>query len=253
MEAQRQLREGILSNATFPSLMYSILSHRETGVLTLTGETAEKSVYIKDGRPVFATSTDLTDRLGQVLFRAGKVSLEGLVDSLEVSINNGKRLGTVLVENGQIEPHDLVEGVQLQIRNIVCSLFLWTRGRYRFQPGPLPSNEVITLKLNAAAIILTGVRQVESWERVWETVGGMEARYKTSAESADLARELELSLDEWTLLSHCERALPLREICKLSSLNDFEICRLLWALLILGVVIRVPPGRTEGGSSPFSG
>ena len=79
MEPQRQLREGILSNATFPSLMYSILSHRETGVLTLTGDTAEKSVYIQAGRPVFATSSDREDRLGQVLFRAGKVSLEGLV------------------------------------------------------------------------------------------------------------------------------------------------------------------------------
>ena len=85
MEPQRQLREGILSNATFPSLMYSILSHRETGVLTLTGDTAEKSVYIQAGRPVSSpASSDREDRLGQVLFRAGKVSLEGLVDSLEV-------------------------------------------------------------------------------------------------------------------------------------------------------------------------
>jgi len=243
MEPQRQLREGILSNATFPSLMYSILSHRETGVLTLTGDTAEKSVYIQTGRPVFATSSDREDRLGQVLFRAGKVTLEGLIDSLEVAIGSGKRLGTVLVENGQIEPHDLIEGVQTQIRNIVCGLFRWTRGRYRYQPGPLPSNEMITLKLNAASIILAGVRQIESWERVWEAVGGMEARYRTSAESADLAGELELSLDEWTLLSHCERPLPIREICRISSLQDFEICRLLWALLILGVVIRVPPDR----------
>lgn len=243
MEPQRQLREGILSNATFPSLMYSILSHRETGVLTLTGDTAEKSVYIQTGRPVFATSSEREDRLGQVLFRAGKVSLEDLLDSLEVSLKVGKRLGTVLVENGQIEPHDLVEGVQTQIRNIVCGLFRWTRGRYRYSPGPLPSDEMITLKLNASAIILAGVRQIESWERVWEAVGGMEARYRTSAESAELAKELELSLDEWTLLSHCERPVPIREICRLSSLKDFEICRLLWALLILGVVIRVPPER----------
>jgi hypothetical protein len=243
MEPQRQLREGILANATFPSLMYSILSHRETGVLTLTGDVAEKSVYIQAGRPVFATSSDRGDRLGQVLFRAGKVSLEGLVDSLKVSLNSGKRLGTVLVENGQIEPHDLIEGVQTQIRTIVCGLFRWTRGRYRYQPGPLPSDEMITLKLNAAAITLAGVRQIDCWERVWDAVGGMDARYRTSAEGADLAKELELSLEEWTLLSHCERPLPLRDICKLSPLNDFEICRLLWALLILGVVTRVPPGR----------
>jgi hypothetical protein len=243
MDPQRHLREGILSSATFPSLIYSILSHRETGVLTLTGEAVTKSVFIKAGRPVFATSTDVEDRLGQVLFRAGRVSLQGLLDSLDASIRSGKRLGTVLVENGHIEPHDLVEGVQTQIRGIVCGLFRWTRGRYRFEPGSLPSDEVITLKLNAPALVLAGVRQVESWDRVWEAVGGIEVCYRTSAEGADLARELPLSLDEWTLLSHCERPTPILEICRISALSDFEICRLLWALLILGVVIRVPSCR----------
>jgi hypothetical protein len=172
MEPQRQLREGILSNATFPSLMYSILSHRETGVLTLTGDTAEKSVYIQAGRPVFATSSDRGDRLGQVLFRAGKVSLEGLVDSIEVSINSGKRLGTILVENGQIEPHDLIEGVQTQIRNIVCGLFRWTRGRYRYQPGPLPSDEMITSgKRSVGWRPATGLRRkAPSWRGSWSSL-----------------------------------------------------------------------------------
>ncbi len=239
MEAMRQPREGILASDTFPSLMYSLLGQKETGVLTMVGDSAEKSVYIQAGRPVFAQSSDRDDRLGQILFRAGKVSLEGLLHSLDVAQSCGKRLGTVLVENGEIRPHDLVEGVQRQIQTIVCGLFQWTRGRYRYKPGPLPTKEVITLKLNAASIILEGVRQIGSWERVWEAIGGLAACYRATSKGEDLARELHLSLDEWTMLSHMEKPMSIRDICRTTSLNDFEICRLLWALTILGVVDRV--------------
>ncbi len=239
MAPKGRAREGILSSTTFPGLIYSILLQRETGVLTLTDETSEKSVYIQSGRPVFATSNDRDDRLGQIFFKAGLISLENLMESLERAAKVKKRLGTVLVEMGLIEPHDLVEGVLSQVRNIICSLFLWTRGRYRYVPGPLPSDEVITLKLGAGDIVLAGIRRVESWERIWEAVGGLDAQYQTVDGLADASRDLQLSLEEWTLLSHCEQPRTLRDLCRSSALSDFEICRLLWALMTLGIVKRM--------------
>ena len=47
-------REGILTSTTFPGLIYSILSRRETGVLTLTDGASVKSIYTQSGRPTFA-------------------------------------------------------------------------------------------------------------------------------------------------------------------------------------------------------
>ncbi len=239
MEPSGRKREGILSTTTFPSLIYSILSQKETGVLTLTEENAEKSIYIQAGRPVFAVSNDRDDRLGQIFFKAGLVPLENLLAALEKSYKVKKRVGTVLVEMDLIQPHDLVEGVLSQVRNIICSLFLWTRGRYRYVPGPLPTEEVITLKLSAGNIILEGIRRIESWDRIWEAIGGLDAEYQTVEGIANLAKDLQLSLDEWTLLSHCEQPVNLREICRGSNMKDFEICRLLWAFLTLGVVQRL--------------
>src|SRR5712692_5805645 len=61
MQTDSQPREGILSTTTLPGLMYSILRRKETGVLTLTGDTSEKSIDIQTGRPVFATSNDRDD------------------------------------------------------------------------------------------------------------------------------------------------------------------------------------------------
>jgi hypothetical protein len=241
MPSDSQPREGILSTTTFPGLMYSILRRKETGVLTLAGESIEKSIYIQSGRPVFAASNDRDDRLGQIFFKAGLVSLEELMSALERAAEEGKRLGTLLVEMGLVQPHDLVEGVRSQVRNIVCSLFLWTRGSYRYRPGDLPTDEVITLKLSAGNTILEGIRRIESWERIWEAVGDLEMKYQTAPSLEDMSRDLTLSLEEWTLLSHCERPVSLRELCRTSTLKDFEICRLLWALLTLGIVVRISP------------
>ena len=241
MDPQGDSREGVLSTTTFPGLIYSILQRRETGVLTLKGEAVEKSVYIQDGRPVFATSNDRDDRLGQIFFKRGQVSLEDLIGALDRSIRTRQRLGTVLVESGAIRPHDLVDAVLTQVRRIVGDLFLWTRGRYRYAPGSLPSDEVITLKLSASDIVLQGILQIESWDRIWEAVGNLDAEYRTTGELKDEARNLKLSLEEWTLLSHLEQPLSLRQLCRASPMKDFDICRLLWALLTLGIVSRTTP------------
>ncbi len=47
MATHGRSREGILSSTTFPGLVYSILLQKEAGVLTLTDETTEKSIYIQ--------------------------------------------------------------------------------------------------------------------------------------------------------------------------------------------------------------
>src|SRR5260221_8226613 len=128
---------------------------------------------------------------------------------------------------GRIQLHDLVEVVLSQVRRIICGLFLWTRGRYRYVPGPLPTEEVIPLKLSAGNLILDGVRRIESWERIWEAVGGLDAEYQTVEGVAGLATDLQLSLDEWTLLSHCDQPINLRQNSPAWTRKALEISRLL--------------------------
>ena len=239
MESNDQKREGVLSGITFPTLLYSISHHERTGVLTLSNDDTEKSVYIQSGRPVFAASSDHDDRLGQIYFQAGKVTLVGLLDAVDRSTSESRRLGTILVENGYIESGDLVTGVRQQVRNIICSLFLWTRGSYRYDPGPLPSDEVITLKLNAGEIVLEGIRQIRSWERIWEAVGDLDSRYRTTDRYRDSPPNLDLIPEEWEVLTHCGEPIALKHLCNVTKLSDFETCRLLWAFRTLGVVKRI--------------
>ncbi|MFQ5876671.1 MAG: DUF4388 domain-containing protein [Acidobacteriota bacterium] len=239
MNAKGHARQGILSATTFPTLIYSISSHRNTGILTLSNEGVEKSVYIQAGRPVFASSNDIDDRLGQVFFQAGRITLEGLLEAVDASLRRRKRLGTILVERGLIESGDLVEGVRTQVRNIIIGLFLWSTGRYRYAAGPLPTEEVITLRLNAGQLVLEGIRQIRSWDRIWKAVGDLDARYCAAPGASGASRGLHLAPQERSLLEHCREPIGLRDLCRASPMSDFEICRLLWALRTLGIINRV--------------
>jgi hypothetical protein len=49
---------------------------------------------------------------------------------------------------------------------------------------------------------------------------------------------MSLSLEEWTLLSHCEQPVTLRTLCEVSTIADFDLCRFLWAMVTLGIVMK---------------
>jgi hypothetical protein len=239
MATEQRIHQGALSNTTLPSLIYSVLRRGDTGILRFQDHGVEKVIYIRGGRPLFASSTDPEDRLGNRFLKAGRISLAGLLAAAEKSDVQKKRMGTVLVEVGLIAPGDLVEGVLAQVKGIILSLFQWAQGRYIYTPGPLPTDEVITLKLNADRLTLEGVRGIDRWGRVWEAVGPLDARYQVVKGSEERTRALDLSRQDAVVLSRLEGPVSLHDLCNPETMSDFDLCRLLWALKTLGLIKRV--------------
>lgn len=230
---------GRLGLLTFPSLVHDVCGQAHTGILTVKDGEREKSLFIEKGKIVFARSNDLDDRLGTLLFRKGQITLKDLETAGRLSAETGQRLGGVLVANQIIRSQDLVTGVREQVKAIVTSLFLWTSGDYEIKLGPLPGKEVITLKISTGDMILEGVKRIDSWSRIRLAVGDMDTRYQISSRLEELGEFMSLSLDEWTFLSRCEGPVPLSHLCDVSPLKDFEVCRLVWALTVVGLLKRM--------------
>ena len=108
---------------------------------------ARKALYVKDGRVVFASSNLPNDRLGEILIRDGKITVEEYEASIR-AIHKGKRQGKALVEMGALSPKDLWEGVQFQVQEIVYSIFQWDEGSFHFEESTLPEKERITVDLD---------------------------------------------------------------------------------------------------------
>ncbi|PYQ00180.1 MAG: hypothetical protein DMF82_22780 [Acidobacteria bacterium] len=230
---------GDLSSSGLPQVLRPLVRAHKTGVLRCTRERIVKTVYISEGRLIFATSTDPDDRLGEMLMRKGLITYRALQESI-LSLQAGKRQGTLLVESGAIRSRDLVEGVADQVQDIVHGLIQWESGQYEFTEGPLPSKEVIVLRMSTGDLLLEGVRRVQRWSRIRGGVGGLDQKYALAPDSSAIVSALSLQKEELNLVASLDGVMTLEEICAASRQSDYLVCRALWGLWAAGLVDRVP-------------
>jgi hypothetical protein len=141
-------------------ILEQVRQRKATGTLTVRRDGIVKSIYIKDGQIVFATSSEPHDRLGEILVKAGKISQENMDYALKLYNKSAglKKLGAILVENGLVAPKELFSGLKLQVKDIIFSLFLWRQGDYQFEER-LPS-DIIQLQINFQELIAEIIQRI---------------------------------------------------------------------------------------------
>lgn len=227
--------KGQLSQLALPEILEHLRLSRATGILSVVSGGARKGIYVREGRVVFASSNVPNDRLGEILIRDGKITVEEYEASIK-AISKGKRQGKVLVEMGALSPKDLWEGVQFQVREIVYSIFRWDEGQFHFEESSLPEKERITVDLDIVELILAGIRRVDAG-------GSIQGRYPEGMMvlercAAPPLRSLEPYEEHVLSLVDGERSVL--EICRESEIGDNETLKVLYALLATGIA------RTKG-------
>jgi hypothetical protein len=177
---------GSLAAMTVLEVVQFIFTSLKTGVLLLAfgdgrgraGSAPErlrrKSIYFRDGQIVFASSSDLADRLGQVLRRAGMVSPAD-VDRCGHLVRSGRPLGQVLVDEGVLSAGQLYEGVSLQVKEILLNAFVETEGTFSFLEGPADERNAVKLPQRTRDLLLEGMRRLEEADGLANELGGRRA------------------------------------------------------------------------------
>ena len=230
---------GALGPTTLPHLLRVLVRGRKSGQLRLQRGRIAKAITLSEGRFVFASSTDLDDRLGELLLRKGLIGYRALQESVH-AIKEGKRQGSHLVESGALSKQDLAEGVIEQVQEILFGLFLWEEGDYAFLEGEHPTQEVIVLRRPPGDLIREGMRRVQKWSRIRAAVGPLSQRYTLSAESAALMSALSLQNEEVALVAGLDGVMTLEDLCSGQRQSDFLVCRMVWGLWAAGLLDRVP-------------
>ncbi len=162
---------GNLNEVYLSEILEHLQSIQATGILTLEQDVKSrgdyvplrdnrvKSIYLKEGQIVFASSNLEQDRLGEMLLKAGKLSHQQYEQSVEVLKTTGKRQGAVLVELGFLTPKELFEGLKYQVLEILYSLFLWKEGRYWFVAGELPLR-IIPVHIDPVVLISEAIKRI---------------------------------------------------------------------------------------------
>ncbi|HEX9050880.1 MAG TPA: DUF4388 domain-containing protein [Anaeromyxobacter sp.] len=174
-EAPKAYFAGSLASLTVAEVVQFVFSSLKSGVLLVAaGSDADrrpdrperprrKSISFRDGQVVFASSSDLADRLGPVLLEADLVAPADL-ERCAGLVRSGHPLGQVLEDEGILTSAQLYEGIILQVKKIFLSAFLETEGEFAFLEGPTDEPNEVKLPERTRDLILEGMKRLEAAE-----------------------------------------------------------------------------------------
>jgi len=228
--------KGNVQNIPLPRFLAFLNSNRETGTLVLRTPVFTKKVYFVKGDAIFASSTYEDDRLGEMLIKAGKITMEQYDESVKLLKQTGKRQGAILVNLGYLTPKDLFWGVKYQVIEIIFSLFQLEDGEYEFLAGEIPNDEVITLKMSIGNLIYEGVKRIDNWTRIRKEIPNINSILKLSSDPAKLFQDLELTSSDKKMLSLVDGKKTIKELIDNAWIGSFEGMKILYVLWSIGII-----------------
>lgn len=229
---------GDIRHMTIPWLFQGLRTQSKTGTAVFeyiqdqTGQKVIKKVYFRNGDIVFASSSLVEDRLGDVLLREGKINQVQFDVSTEIIKKTGKKQGAVLVDLGFIKPQDLVNAVKDQVKRIILSLFAVRMGTYAFDEAPLPMADIIPLQMSTGNLILEGVTSLD-WQAIRKALPPPTSVLRPSTDPRHLFQDASLTAEQRTVLSFIDGKRSLEEICGMSGAGDFNTMKAIHLLLTL--------------------
>ncbi len=153
---------NLIIQPTIPTIYKKILKDKISGELVIRRENLIKNLFFIEGNLVFARTNAAEERLGEILFKTGKIDTSQLNMIPEQIKDKRERIGRVLVKNNIITLRELYDALKEQIKTIGISLFSITSGEWDFNREVPEIPEDSKFKIKVPEIIVIGMNQMKS-------------------------------------------------------------------------------------------
>jgi hypothetical protein len=211
--------EGNLARFEAPDLLMFLNMCRRTGVLVMERPDQETKVFLREGRPVFATSTREDLRLGAIVVRMGKVPADALEPALARHGGLG-RLGQVLITENLITEAELASCLKVQVSEVIFDTFRWGQGVFTFWDGVPPPASAVTLEMDLQNLLMEGARRTDERGRLAEIFPDLGMAVETLANPERVKHSVNMTPEEWKVFFLVDGRRTLSEICHLAGNVD---------------------------------
>ena len=240
--------KGNLRDFSTTQLLNLINLARKTGTLTIDAISAQSRLCFREGKLIYATQDEHGGHLATMLQQAGKLTDEQARKiKSQMGIKSDKELGMLLINAGYVSQDDIVRSVQSYILNNVYPLFTWQEGTFRFEASVLPFEDRITIPINLENVIMEGSRRMQEWERLQDELPNLDVALRFVERPDARIRDINMSVEEWRVVSFINPRNSVRRIAQYNNMSDFQIRKIVYALLQAGLVELVQP---EGAVRP---
>ena len=226
--------QGDFSTTPAPGLVADLMRSHFSGTLRVERAGMVKVLYLSNGDLACASSNAEEDRLGNLLVRHGRLSADQLAHA-QAKKPERATIGNILVELGFITSAELLWGARRQVEEILGDLVGWREGTYLLRDMPL-SKEVVNLAMPGRTLLVRALLQLPDRELVLERLGTLETTLLRQPSFDEIARGLDFGFVVDDLLTQIDGKKTVREMCGASGLDDFQACKVLYTLTVLGAL-----------------
>ncbi|MFK7803577.1 MAG: DUF4388 domain-containing protein [Anaerolineae bacterium] len=233
--------KGNLRDFTTAQLLNLVNLARKTGVLTVKGQ-EKATISFQSGKLIYAETDGLRGDLGQVLYRAGKLSAKQatLIDE-KLKGQSDRHLGHKLIKSNLITQSDILESIKQHVLNVTYGMFAWGEGTFDFEANPEPAAQRIKIPLELDMIIVEGSRRLEESERLNDELPDLNIRLQFVARPENRLGSMNLTSDEWRIINYISPKNTIKQIAEANKLSDFEVRRTIYGLIEAGLIEAIRP------------
>lgn len=225
--------EGLIKELSLFDLFQLLSLSQKSGILNVVNIEEGVLVFFRKGFVSFAIDKrveeslkELFQRKGNEEFRWRNAEPESVVKTLELV---GSCFGSQEQTRRFLEP--LVE-------ESVYRLFKWKEGKFSFveeaETGLFDSNAP-GLAIRAENLIMEGSRRIDEWSRIAQKIPSLDMVLSLNP-SDEIRRELALKPEEWAILAQVDGKRTCGEIVELLGGKELEIGKILYGLVVTGLV-----------------
>jgi len=228
---------GNLRDFTITQLLNLINLAQKTGTLVVEGPTETAQVAFRDGKLAYAQVGQGFSGLASILHSANKLT-SGQFKAIQQRANHisDKELGLLLINAGYMTQEDILTSLQQYFADIVQRLFTWVEGFFHFENELMPPDDRISVRLDLENLIIEGSRQMREWEQLQDEIPSLDMALKFTDRPGTNLRNVNLSVEEWRVVSFINPRNTIRQIASATKMNDLEIRRIVYGLLQAGLV-----------------
>jgi predicted transcriptional regulator len=230
---------GNLKTVSFSDLLQLISTNKKTGMLSVTHQSQQKSLFFLEGDLISFITTDREDwHLSQLLLHKKKIDKKDWEKALLLSKSSGKRIAEILVELGLISRRDILEALKTRIEEVVFAIFGWEEAEFEFMEGKLPPPTESKLKMNTMGLIMEGAKRVDEWSEIQKNLPPGDFTLELNLKPPAKEGMVNLTLDEYLILLLIDGQKSVSEILMESSLGEFTTSKSLSDLISNGLVLK---------------
>jgi hypothetical protein len=234
---------GNLRDFSFTQVLNLINLAQKTGMLTVEGPGEMARIYFRDGKLALASMGREENDISAILARSRKITAnQARVIRERTRTMTDKEVGLLLINAGYLSQEDILESLQGHFAELVRRLFTWAEGFFHFEVDlPVPEDK-IPVRIDLENLIIEGSRQMRHWENLNEENPSLDMALKFADRPGTNLRNINLSVEEWRVVSYVNPKNSMRQIAKATKMNDLEIRRVVYLLLQAGLVEVIRPG-----------